>query len=633
MINSGELPAGTTIGGYEIVGTLGQGGMGVVYEATQRSVGRAVALKLLSIEFSSDPEFQERFRREGQMQALLEHPNIVPLHETGESSHGLFISMRLVRGTTLNEIIVAGDLDARRALRLLRPIASALSAAHEIGLVHRDLKPANILVDLRDHSYLADFGLSKPIAQRGLTASGMFAGTAHYASAEQARGEEATAASDVYALGAVIFAALAGRAPFGDRSDQAALVANATEDRPAITSLRPDLPPTIDGVLRRAMAIDPEQRQASAEQVIDDLDRVLRRASATVMSAPVRTVASVGVADVRRDSLGSASDHGFAGKSAPGQATPSGDAGARPGFKTIVGTVAVTAGLGFGVSVGPFGGKHSSSPVLSGTASGPQVQFAFPAEMARVDPGDVRPRVSLKQPVAVSGSLDGQSVSFISGETAAVGPSLLPQPLRTDASVRSSDRRMTTIGSNQGAVYSDAQFDRRPARVYAIPTRDGVSTSVCLMTAIASAVADACDAMATSVEPSAEPVGLGVDPVYADDLKEAIVPLIQKRRRLRQRLAQSPLAEDQALLASRLADAYAATAATLSKAEPVPQVGDVHHELISGVTDAAAQYRRLGAAAREASAATFDRAAADAIGAEKALDKTLWTLSARGYGP
>jgi serine/threonine protein kinase len=232
------LEKGTQLAGYRIDGVLGQGGMGTVYEATQLSLDRVVALKVLPDHLSGDIVFRERFQREGQIQARLEHPHIVTVYEAGESEQGLFIAMRLIRGRNLKDMIVARELDAGRSLRILGPMAEALDDAHEIGLIHRDIKPQNILVGGRDHAYLADFGLTKGPSERSLTKSGMFVGTIDYIAPEQIEGKRATSATDVYALAAVLYECLTGVVPFPRESEAAVLYAHMAGDPPRLTDQR-----------------------------------------------------------------------------------------------------------------------------------------------------------------------------------------------------------------------------------------------------------------------------------------------------------------------------------------------------------------------------------------------------------
>ncbi len=246
--------------------------MGIVYEATQVSLNRTVALKVLESRLSDDRVFRERFRREGQIQASIDHPHILTVHEAGETEHGLFLAMHLVRGPNLKDMIVARDLDAGRTLRVLVPVADALDTAHAADLIHRDIKPQNILVDARDHPYLADFGLIKAPGDESLTRTGQFVGTLDYISPEQIRGERATARSDVYSLAAVLYECLTGIVPFPRESEAAVLFAHLSEPPPLVTDARPDLPRGLDEVVCRAMATDPDDRHASASELMRDAE-------------------------------------------------------------------------------------------------------------------------------------------------------------------------------------------------------------------------------------------------------------------------------------------------------------------------------------------------------------------------
>jgi len=288
---------GTEVAGYRIESVLGYGGMGIVYEATQLSLQRTVALKILSPHFGNDPQFRERFRREGQLQAGIDHPHIVTVFEAGELNEGLFLAMRLVRGGTLKDMIVARELEGARTLRLLKPIADALDTAHEADLIHRDIKPQNILVGAREHAYLADFGLTKSSNQSGLTKTGQFVGTIDYISPEQILGKPTEAASDIYSLAAVLFECLAGVVPYPKPSDAAVLYAHISDPPPLVTDQRPELPSALDEVIARAMAKDPAERYGSASELIQEAERAFGKRVRAVITppGPVETPEEIGL--------------------------------------------------------------------------------------------------------------------------------------------------------------------------------------------------------------------------------------------------------------------------------------------------------------------------------------------------
>jgi hypothetical protein len=299
--NGVAMKPGDQVAGYRIESVLGRGGMGVVYEATQLSLNRTVALKVMYPHLSQDPVFRARFRREGELQASIDHPNIVTVYEAGEAEEGLFLAMRLVRGSTLKDLIVEEDLGGEDAVRLLKPIAEALDTAHAAGMTHRDIKPQNILVDAGGRAYLADFGLTRSAADRALTKTGQFVGTIDYVSPEQIRGEPAGTASDVYALTAVLYECLCGTVPFPQPSDVAVLNAHMSNPPPRVTSHRPELSPAVDDVIARGMAKEPSARQTSATELIAQAERAI--------STPAHGTASLedeGVPEtVIRDTTGS----------------------------------------------------------------------------------------------------------------------------------------------------------------------------------------------------------------------------------------------------------------------------------------------------------------------------------------
>ncbi|MGZ4218546.1 MAG: serine/threonine-protein kinase [Solirubrobacteraceae bacterium] len=285
---------GSELGGFAIESIAGRGGMGVVYRARQRLPDRIVALKVISSEYADDPQFRTRFEREATIAAQIEHPNVIPVHAVGEADGTLFIAMRFVDGVDLRKILTReGRLEPGRAAAIVDQVAQALDAAHARGLVHRDVKPANILVSSsggREHVYLSDFGLARHVVgSHGLTGTGAFIGTIDYVAPEQARGDRVDARADIYSLGCVLFQALTGTVPFPADNDLAKLFAHGSQPPPSALERYPNLPVEFDAVLKRAMAKEPDDRQASA----GDLGRAaIAAASGTSPTAPERTVAT-----------------------------------------------------------------------------------------------------------------------------------------------------------------------------------------------------------------------------------------------------------------------------------------------------------------------------------------------------
>ena len=229
---------GDELAGYRIESLLGRGGMGVVFRARDLALDRNVALKLLAPELAEDVRFRDRFLRESRLAASLDHPAIVPIYDAGEVGGQLYIAMRLVDGIDLKRLLaLEGALPAERALGLLEQVADALDAAHERGLVHRDVKPSNVLVDARGHCYLADFGLSRRLADPspGL-GPGRSLGTVDYVAPEQIRGGDVDGRADLYSLGCLLYECLAGWPPFGG-SDTAIVFAHLEREPPAVAGL------------------------------------------------------------------------------------------------------------------------------------------------------------------------------------------------------------------------------------------------------------------------------------------------------------------------------------------------------------------------------------------------------------
>ena len=303
---------GDTLGGYTLESLLGRGGMGSVYLATHVRLGRRAALKVIAPEFAHDDDFRARFLREARLAASLDHPHVIPVYDAGEVGGVLFIAMRYVQGSTLQQVLGdAGPLPVAETVRVAEQVGSALDAAHAAGLVHRDVKPANVLLAEPDgHVYLCDFGLAKPMSSASTTRTGFFLGTADYSAPEQIEGRPLDARADVYSLGGVVFHCLTGRPPFLRDTEFAVLQAHLGDPPPLASELRPDVPPAVDQVVGTALAKRPDARYASAgtfaralrEAVTDTGDAATKAApaAAPVEPGPTRPLATETLSTSRR---------------------------------------------------------------------------------------------------------------------------------------------------------------------------------------------------------------------------------------------------------------------------------------------------------------------------------------------
>lgn len=332
---------GVRIAGYRVVDRVGRGGMAVVFRADDERLGRVVALKVLAPVLAEDEAFRQRFIRESRAAAAVDDPHIIPVFEAGEAGGVLFIAMRFVAGGDVRLLVRrTGPLTVSRAASIVSPVASALDAAHAVGLVHRDVKPANMLIDARrgrpDHVYLSDFGLSKgALSSVGLTGSGLFLGTPDYVAPEQIAGREVDGRADQYALACTAFEMLSGQPPFARDHGMAVIYAHASEPPPALTTRCPGLPAAVDMVLARALAKDPAERYGSCQDFGDALRGALglgpydveaagntEERSATVVGHPVAGPAPDSRVDEWRDTVVSGAAAGTGSK--PGGA-PGGD--------------------------------------------------------------------------------------------------------------------------------------------------------------------------------------------------------------------------------------------------------------------------------------------------------------------
>jgi YVTN family beta-propeller protein len=275
---------GAELAGYHIEALVGRGGMGVVYRGRDARLKRNVALKLVAPELAQDEALRARLLRESELAASLDHPNVIPIYEAGTADGRLFLAMRFVDGGDLRGLLeTEAPLAPERAVAICGQVADALDAAHARGLVHKDVKPSNVLLDGNEHVYLADFGLTRELAEQGAADVGRSVGTPAYASPEQIRGDEVSGSADVYALGCVLFECLTGEPPFAGERDLALLFAHLEKQPPNASARNPRLPPAIDPVLMRALAKDPHDRHASCRELVEEA-----RVALGLRAVPVR---------------------------------------------------------------------------------------------------------------------------------------------------------------------------------------------------------------------------------------------------------------------------------------------------------------------------------------------------------
>lgn len=262
-----DLPLGSEFAGCRIEAVLGRGGMGVVYRAHEVSLDRDVAIKLINDDLAGEADAHRRFEREARLMASIDHPNVIPVYAAGEEDGHLYLVMRYVDGTDLQALLRAQRrLPASQAARITDHVARALDAAHQRGLVHRDIKPSNVLLS-GDHAYLTDFGITRLVDERtSSTDAGKWVGTFDYMSPEQLRGEPTGPRSDVYSLGCLLYACLAGSPPFHRDTTPATITAQLHEEPPSLADAH-DVPRQFDEVIRRALAKRPRDRYGSAGQL------------------------------------------------------------------------------------------------------------------------------------------------------------------------------------------------------------------------------------------------------------------------------------------------------------------------------------------------------------------------------
>src|SRR5438105_3230467 len=288
---------GTRLGQYEIVERLGGGGMAVVYRAVQQPLGREVALKALSSELFQDDGFVKRFETEAKTLAKLDHPNILPIYDFEVSDGNAFLTMPLIRGGTLRDILNRGPMDTLTAWRYLREIGDGLQHAHDAGIVHRDLKPTNVLIHSDGRAMLADFGLARGAGQpTHLTTIGLAIGTPGYMAPEQVMGHDVDRRADIYAMGVLTFEMLTGRLPYIGSNRMEVAYATVNTPIPSAVKINQNLPDELDALLARVLAKDPGQRPQTVKDLLAQMARLPQRRTSPPGVASAAPLPSAAVA-------------------------------------------------------------------------------------------------------------------------------------------------------------------------------------------------------------------------------------------------------------------------------------------------------------------------------------------------
>lgn len=268
-----DPPSGQRVGDFKLIREIGRGGMAVVFEAEQESLGRRVALKILPAGAAFDSQLRARFLREARAAAQLSHPGIVKVHDFGQAGDIWFLAMELAEKGTLEDVVKDRGIEPLQAARWVLPVAQGLVCAHRAGLVHRDIKPSNILIGADGLPRLSDFGLVYARGEASLTLAAAVLGTPAYIAPEQARGEKADPRSDIYGLGAVLYALLSGGPPYPGEIPSLVLARVLAEPPRPLGERRPGLPAGLVAVCEKAMSREPQARYSGAQDLADDLER------------------------------------------------------------------------------------------------------------------------------------------------------------------------------------------------------------------------------------------------------------------------------------------------------------------------------------------------------------------------
>lgn len=396
---------GTKLGGYEIVGQIGEGGMATVYKAYQPAMDRYVALKILPPAYAKKPDFVQRFIREARTIARLEHRNILPVHDFGEENGITYLAMRYVEAGTLKDILAEGTLTLRDVVDVVRQTCAGLDYAHRQGVIHRDVKPANIIVDDEGAAYLTDFGIAKVLEGTvDLTESGAAVGTPAYMAPEQSLGEEVDARTDIYALGIMLYEMVVGEAPYSADTPVAVALAHIHRPLPRPRDVNPGVPEVVEQVILKALAKEKAERYESARDLSDALQTALEASGVSQETSLLKLASkaqSTRSAQTRVETAQAAGDftEGITTPALAGPATPQHKRAVPLG--TLMGGVALVGVLALAAAV-------FIPRLLPGADTGGDAQVTPSTEVAEVDTG--------RWPVVMLDEFDGEETLWFEGE-------------------------------------------------------------------------------------------------------------------------------------------------------------------------------------------------------------------------
>jgi eukaryotic-like serine/threonine-protein kinase len=292
---------GDQVGDYEVIGTLGAGGIGQVYQVRHTISQRIEAMKVLLASQTGGEEVSERFLREIRVLACLDHPNIAALHTAFRHNGQMIMIMEFVEGMTLRAKLTSGSILMSQSLDYMRQMLSGLAFAHAKGVVHRDIKPSNIMVTGQERIKLLDFGLAFQGLGSDITRTGLILGSLHYMSPEQVMGERVDARSDIYSVGVTLYQLLTGRAPIDGSSEFAIASAHLKETPPDPASINPNIPPRLSAIVMKSMAKSPDDRFQTAEEFLQELGTLHYDETTTLLPTPAQSRETSGHAPRRPD--------------------------------------------------------------------------------------------------------------------------------------------------------------------------------------------------------------------------------------------------------------------------------------------------------------------------------------------